>query len=182
MALASTPSPHLGWEGAVRTGGGDPGACPLPTPSTRPLRPPDKRLLSATCSQVLCSHGLLSWEPRSHGPHPSGASKRGRQARCASVPLGFSHSCLLSSVIRGTGHCHHPPPVSAIEGSRAGPRASLRQLRGGGGLKHTGAPGGPCSPTAARPTPPRGAGSCGRPRAGGAGPLGAAASLQRGCG
>lgn len=80
MALASTPPPHLGWEGAVRTGGGDPGACPLPTPSTRPLRPPDKRLLSAACSQVLCP-----WPPVLGTNEPRAPPQRGQQERQAAT-------------------------------------------------------------------------------------------------
>lgn len=38
-------------------------------------------------------------------------------------PMGSGHSRCLFWMVWGTGHCHHPPPTSAIEGSRAGPRA-----------------------------------------------------------
>ena len=176
-------------------GGGKSRTCPF-SPSTHPLRSLDKLLLSAACSQVL---SLLSWEPGAHRCGPSGAAREGGSHRASGSSTGSSHSCCLFGMIQGTGHCHHPPPASTIEGSRAGPRAgapprgpeplllraSLGQLQGepGMGPPHftpTGPPGGPCFLTAARPAPPQGTGNCRRPRAGVAGPPGAG-SLQRGC-
>ena len=106
----------------MSTGGETPEPAPSP-PQHTTTQAPGRAFIEGACSQALRSHSLPSWEPRTHRPHPGGPSKRGRQPRCTSVPLGSSHSCRLFCVIRGTGHRHHPPPASAIEGSRAGPRA-----------------------------------------------------------
>lgn len=171
-------------------------------PRTWPLKSLDKCLLSTACSQVLHWAQPPVLEARGpQTPQPQ-QGQQGREAATAAAvcSMGSGHSCCLFCMVWGTGHCHHPPPTSTIEGSRAGPRAGAPRWsaeplfpwaspgtcprrvwlwvcwsRGQPGLTPTGASG-PCPRTAALPVPPQGAGSCRRPQRA-AVPPGAAGSL-----
>lgn len=210
MALTSAPPPApprlkgaSGGGVGVLVGASSPCAA---HPRTRPLKSLDKCLLSTACSPVL--HRAQPPVLEARGPQTSQPQQgqQGREAATAAAvrPMGSGHSCCLFCMVWGTGHCHHPPPTSTIEGSRAGPRAGAPQWsaeplfpraspgtcpgrvrlrvrrRRTGSLTPTGASG-PCPRAAAPPAPPQGAGSCRRPRRA-AVPPGAAGSLQSGCG
>lgn len=62
-----------------------------------------------------------------HSPPPQGQQEREAASGCLRLPWGPVSCCLFCTIDRGTGRSHHPPPASAIEGSRAGPRAGAPQ-------------------------------------------------------
>lgn len=147
----------------------------------------------------------IAARPGTRGPQtpPSRVGKVGRQPwPCLRLPTVQPQPPRLLRGPRDSG-LSPSPPTSAVEGSRAGPDQGLSvrhrahapkgQLWASSwgawlgvhcagswpGLALTGPPAGPCLLRAARPAPPRGTGSCRRPRLA-AGPPGAAGSLQRG--